>query len=421
VERARSKWEIELNTWPRKLIAIGLTLGVCGFMFYQTWWLFLAAWITRDGTPDPAIYERAIQYDPENADYRFTLAQIYNYSTQYLDLEKAREQYEAAARLNPYRSAHWLELSKYYEQDGEADRAREAMLKALETDPNYAQTHWSAANLYLRLGDYEAADYQMRRAADLDVAYLTQVLDLVWRFYGDPELIMRTHVPNTKDANQIALGYFIGQDNAVGADLAWARLEGFRTEPPERFGYVEYLLRRGLPDDAYTVFGHRMPAEDVAGVFNGGFETDPMNGGFDWQYSSTANEEVRRVTTEPKDGFGSLRIEFGGEANVNYQRVSHRLSVDAGQSYQLRFWMRTEGISTDQGVYVEIEGQRSDAPLGTAYWQEFVIPFTATSDLAVIRVRRSPSEKLDNQIEGTVWLDEFSLEPVAAETGNVPG
>ena len=87
---SRNKWEIELNTWPRKVIAIGLTMSVCGFMFYQAWWLFLAAWITRDGTPDPAIYERAIEYDPDNADYRFTLAQIYNYSTLHLDLEKAK-------------------------------------------------------------------------------------------------------------------------------------------------------------------------------------------------------------------------------------------------------------------------------------------------------------------------------------------
>ena len=63
MDSPRSKWEIELNTWPRKAVAISLTLVVCGFMFYQTWWLFLAAWITRDGTPDPEIYERAIRYE----------------------------------------------------------------------------------------------------------------------------------------------------------------------------------------------------------------------------------------------------------------------------------------------------------------------------------------------------------------------
>ncbi len=251
---SRNKWEIELDTWPRKVIAIVLTLSACGFMFYQTWWLFLAAWITRDRTPDPAIYERAIEYDPENADYRFALAQIYNYSTLYLDLDKAKEQYLAAVRLNPYRSGHWLELSKFYEQEGDVEASRGAMGKALEMDPNWAQMHWAAANLYIRMGDLEAADFELRRTADLDVSYLTQVLDLVWRFYEDPEMIVATHVPNTKGANLTAMGYFIGQNSELGAELAWNRLRTFETRSQERFPYVEFLVNKGQPLDAYTVF-----------------------------------------------------------------------------------------------------------------------------------------------------------------------
>src|SRR5262249_3347601 len=114
-------WEIQLNSWPRKIIAITLVVAVCGTLIYRTWWLFLAAWITRSSPPDPAIYERAIRYDPQNADYHFKLAQYYNYSTQYLNIARAGEEYQAAVRLNPYRSQHWLELSKYYEQQKDPD------------------------------------------------------------------------------------------------------------------------------------------------------------------------------------------------------------------------------------------------------------------------------------------------------------
>ena len=45
------------------------------------------------------------------------------------------------------------------------------------------------------MNDLKAADFELRRTADLDVSYLTQVLDLVWRFYEDPDPIMATHVP----------------------------------------------------------------------------------------------------------------------------------------------------------------------------------------------------------------------------------
>ena len=82
-------WELQLNTWPRKVIAIVLILATSGTLIYRTWWLFLAAWITREFQPNPAIYERAIRYDPGNADYHFLLAQIYNSATEYLNLDRA--------------------------------------------------------------------------------------------------------------------------------------------------------------------------------------------------------------------------------------------------------------------------------------------------------------------------------------------
>ncbi len=401
-------WEIQLDTWPRKLIAITLILASCGFLIYRTWWLFLAAWVTRSGAPDPAIYERAIRYDPENADYHFALAQIYNYSTQNLNLARAREEYEAAVRLNPNRAAHWLELSKYHEQEGDKDASRKAMRNALERDPNHAQTHWAAANLYIRLNDLPAADFELRRTADLDVSYLTQVLDLVWRFYEDPKRIMSTHIPNTKDANVMALNYFISQKSEEGAALAWERLKTFETKPPERFGYIEYLVSLGKPQEAWKIFSP--PA--AAAVFNGSFETEPMNGGFDWRFSNWDDAKARRDTTTAKDGAASFLVTFSGKENVNYSHLWHWLPTEKGRSYALSFWMKTEGISTDQGVFVDVEGQVSEMQLGTTYWRQFTIPFTSSSDIATVRLRRLPSGKFDNLLKGKVWVDGFSLAAV---------
>ena len=82
---------------------------------------------------------------------------------------------------------------KRRQQDREARRAME---RALETDPNNALTHWAAANLYVRLGDLESAGRELATVPDLDVTFLTQVLDLVWRFYEDPDRILTTHVPD---------------------------------------------------------------------------------------------------------------------------------------------------------------------------------------------------------------------------------
>jgi tetratricopeptide (TPR) repeat protein len=416
-------WEIQIDTWPRKIIAITLVLVTCGTLIYHTWWLFLAAWITRDPkNTDPVIYERAIKYDPKNADYHFVLAQIYNYSTQYLNIPRAGEEYELAVKLNPYRSQHWLELSKYYEQQGDIQRSRHAMTMTLERDPNWAQMHWAAANLYIRLNDLKAADFELRRTADLDVSFLTQVLDLVWRFYEDPDRIMSTHVPNTKDANLTALNYFISQKSEKGAALAWSKLKTFETKVPERFAYIEYLVSLSRPHQAWDVFtfphplppgegGRAAPGEgsQASLIYNASFETEPLNGGFDWRFSSLEHAEARRDTTAAKDGLASFLVTFDGKENPDYAQVGHWLPVDKGRHYILTFWMKTEAISTNEGMYVEVDGQSSEKQLGTTYWQQFTIPFSASADLVSVRLRRVPSKKFDNLLKGKVWLDAFAL------------
>lgn len=399
-------WEIQIDTWPRKLIAITLVLVTCGTLIYRTWWLFLAAWITRNKPNNPAIYELATKYDPKNPEYHFVLAMIYNYSTQYLDVTRAGPEFEKAVQLNPWRSAYWLELSKYYEQQGNLERCRYAMKMTLERDPNYAQMHWAAANLYIRLNDLKTADYELRRTADLDVSFLPQVLDLVWHFYEDPDRIMSIDVPNTKDGDLTALVYFINQKSERGAALAWNKVKAFQTTPQDRFSYIEYLVSLGKPHEAWEVFSYPGKPELL---FNPSFETDPMNGGFDWRFGSTDNAEARRDTTTAKDGLASWLVTFAGKENVDYAGLSHWLPVTKGRHYELSFWMKTEAISTNEGMFVEVDGHPSEKEVGTTYWQQFTVPFTASSDLVTVRLRRVPSRKFDNQLKGKVWLDSFEV------------
>jgi Flp pilus assembly protein TadD len=404
-------WEIQINTWPRKIIAITLVLATCGALIYRISGPLRAAWITRSGRTDPAIYERAIKYDPENASYHFTLAEIYNNSTEHLDLKRAGEEYEAAVRLNPRRWLYWIGLSTYYEQTGNEERCRYAMKMALERDPNYAQTRWAAANLYIRLNDLKAADFELRRTADLDVSYVTQVLDLVWRFYEDPERIMSTHVPNTKDANLAAMNYFVSQKSERGAELAWEKLKTFDTKPPDRFAYIEYLIELGKPHQASEIFS--FPARPgMTDFFNGSFEADPLRGGFDWRFASWEHADARRDTTTAKDGFASFLVTFSGKENLDYYHLWHYLPVQKGGSYNLQFWMKTEAISTNEGVFVEVDGQRSEPQVGNTYWKQFTIPFTASEDMVRAHLRRVPTKKFDNLLSGKVWLDAFTLTAV---------
>jgi hypothetical protein len=142
---------------------------------------------------------------------------------------------------------------------------------------------------------------------------------------------------------------------------------------------------------------------------NGSFESESLQGGFDWRISSSDDAEARRDTTVAKEGLTSLVVSFSGTQNIDYYGVTHPLAVQKGRRYALTFWMKTEGISTNEGVYVEVDGQASEKQLGTTYWQQFTIPFTASADLVHVRLRRVPTNKFDNLLRGKVWLDAFDL------------
>jgi hypothetical protein len=219
---------------------------------------------------------------------------------------------------------------------------------------------------------------------------------------------MSTHVPSTKDADLTALNYFIAHQSESGAALAWTKLKVFETKPQERFNYIEYLIARAKPHEAADVF--MFPASaDATPFFNASFETEPVNGGFDWRFASSEHAEARRDTAMAKDGLASWLVTFDGKENVDYMWLIHFIPVTKGRHYDVSFWMKTEAISTNEGVFVEADGQPSEKQVGTTYWQQFTIPFTASNDMVAIRLRRVPSKKFDNQIKGKVWLDAFSI------------
>ena len=137
-----------------------------------------------------------------------------------------------------------------------------------------------------------------------------------------------------------------------------------------------------------------------------------MNGGFDWRFGSTEHAEARRDTTTAQEGIASWLVTFDGKENVDYAALSHWLPVTRGQQYMLSFWMKTEGITTNEGVFMEVDEQASEKQMGTTYWRQFTIPFTASSDLATLRLRRMPSKKFDNLLKGKVWLDNFGFTEV---------
>jgi len=119
----------------------------------------------------------------------------------------------------------------------------------------------------------------------------------------------------------------------------------------------------------------------------------------------------------------SLMVQFSGKQNLDYHNVFQYVKVEPGKSYRLQGFFRTEGITTDSGPRLEVRDVYDPASLdkfsesltgNTEGWTSVILDFKTTpkTTLVLVMLARLPSQKLDNQIAGRVWLDDVSLTPL---------
>ena len=132
----------------------------------------------------------------------------------------------------------------------------------------------------------------------------------------------------------------------------------------------------------------------------------------------TPSEHVAAVVESPgRLGGKALCVTFDGAQNTDYRGAAERLVLPDGR-YRLRAWLRTGGVTTNEGVFLEVVdaflGQQlwmSEKLTGTRGWSllEGSFQVSGGTRLAELRLRRQPSMKFDNKVQGAVWLDDVSV------------
>jgi hypothetical protein len=121
---------------------------------------------------------------------------------------------------------------------------------------------------------------------------------------------------------------------------------------------------------------------------------------------------------------------FDGSKNLEYQNLIQNVLVSPGTRYRFQGFIRTDKISTDSGMRFEIvdpkDPQHVDVltpnETGTLPWTLEQSDFTTgpKSHMLAIRLIRKPSQRLDNRLNGTVWIDDVSLVPVGSGGHETP-
>jgi hypothetical protein len=446
---------LDAGTLPRRIIFTVIILALVTPAIYRSYRIFRADRIIRAEQTFES-YSRALQYDPANATLWWHRGRLRHYSVGVVDISQAIGDYQKALSLNPRLSQAWVDLADCYERTERYADADEALSKALATHTYSPVMRWQAGNFFLRRGNLLRMYECFKMASDYDPEKLGIATDIAWKVDTDRAGIMQKLVPDKLSANLRYLDFLLSRDELDLARAAWERVLK-NDVPPETefevglsFGYVDRLLAKSRVEEAERVWDEALqkagsglrdtrileqepdgrPAGSRNLVWNGSFENKILQGGFDWRYPGMQDVKFQVELNKGMEGSNCLKVTFGG-TNISFSHLSQIIPIPSPGGYVLDFYFRAEGLTTDQTPYVSIQGypEATGASLRTDHfpesigWKKMSCPFVVKENCKAIQfiLRRDPSSKFDNQIKGSLWLDEISIHAEAVSTRSATG
>ena len=342
------------------------------------------------------------------------------------DVRAAISGFEELVRRNPASPFRWCDLAEALLETGATERARPCIARAVELGPRLAPVLVRAGNFHFRLGETERALRYHAQVLGLTGDYDALIFGTYSRMSAGIDAVLTDGIPPHRRAAEAYLRHLMREKKLSEADRTWGWMAR-HSLCDSRTGseYAGLLLGEGAYLAAAQAWASTNTAADPSYrrtnfVFNGDFELEPT-GPLDWRITPFDGAEAARDSTVAYSGRSSLRIHFDGTANVPFNHVSQRVIVDPG-TYRFAAEVRTEGITTDQGLEFWVFDAKSsnrlmirtEGLIGTIPWtkveKQFTVP-SATRLLEVTMARRA-SEKFDNKINGTAWVDAVVIAPV---------
>ena len=319
---------------------------------------------------------------------------------------------------NPYR---WADLGDALTLGRQVPAASYCFQRALDLNRRLPQIWLRDANFHFQTGTDAAALQSAARVLLTVPDYDGVLFNYFDRMIGDPAKVL-AEIRQDRRASVSYANHLISTGQVDGARTVWRKLrhDGM-ADNALAASYFDLLLgakRYAEASEDWLEFSGG-PQDPPDLLFNGGFEKAPSGVALDWRIQPSADFETAIDNAIAHEGSRSLRIQFLAKGNVSYANVTQLVVAPAG-SYNLRAWVRTDGITTNECPRLEILdmglpsrlGLRTESFCGSRDWtlvnQHLTVP---SLTLLAVRVVRLPSEKFDNKIAGTFWLDSVRLAP----------
>ncbi len=341
------------------------------------------------------------------------------------------QQLQKSLKLRPLYAPTWLNLAELERRRGQTETAARYAEQTRRLWPAHPKLLWRVANFEIKLGRYDTALEVLRDLWRVSPYESARILSLAYRLEDDPERLNHAIIPDSAKPTLDPAFYhqqFLHHAQRIKdtgmATVGWSNAPSSITRNPKyALPYINSMMWQKQPGLALDAW-HQLTGKTAGpgNVHNPGFETEHLNGGFGWKFSDIKGAISSIVTEIEHPGNHTLRVEFDGSANLNYHHVRQIVPVAPGMRYRLDGRWRGENITTRSGIFVDFRTLdaeknayvRSSHQFKSWDWQPFTLELKMPSNaqLAEIRIRRRPTDALDQKVAGRVWFDDFTLTPL---------
>jgi tetratricopeptide (TPR) repeat protein len=381
------------------------------------------------GRPDLASLQRAVRWQPGNADYRHRLGRYFFLIQR--SPEAAVQSFRAAVGLNPHQARYWFDLAGAYQLLGDTDAQKAALERGLAADSSTPDLAWEAGNFYLVQGDTDKALREFRVVMESDPSLPTPAVKLCWRVKPDIDFLLRDVIP--PNIYPMFLDLLISEKQTAPAAKVWTKLAQLRQPLPTPliFAYIRYLVGQHEVDQARLVWQEASTLSGLSAyqpspanlIINGDFSLSVLNGGFDWQYRQSKEVSLALDPTQSHGGHRSLLITFDAQ-KISDAGIAQVVPVNPSTGYDFSAYFKADIRGAGgpqfalQDLYTETTYFASDDLKDADFWKEVSGSFTTGPEtrLLLLHIQRYPP---GDPIKGKLWIDSVRL--VAQEPGQEPG
>lgn len=159
--------------------------------------------------------------------------------------------------------------------------------------------------------------------------------------------------------------------------------------------------------------------QHLGSVYNGGFELEPENRGFDWYLPNMKGVIVSRARDRDAVGEKVLKLEFTGQ-EMSFAHLYQLLYLPAGK-YIFNARVRVDGLATRGGLHWSLRCAdnpehllgESERMLGASEWRtigfNLEVPDESECLAQVLRLESTGKHLYDHKLQGTILFDQIEI------------